>query len=235
MLAVRNLSVAFRQHDGSQVMAVTGLDLTLSRGEVVGLVGGSGAGKSVVADALMGILPRNAVQGGTITLDGGGRIALAPQGIDALDPLVPVGRQIDRLARLSGRKVDAAAVLRDLDLGAEVMEAWPHMLSGGMAKRALIATALATGAAFLIADEQTLGLDPETADRIMALLAGLAQGGAGVLVITHDLPRLVGVAARITVLQEGRAVETAPAADFTADRLRHPFARALWSAQSGRL
>lgn len=237
MLRVRSLSVRFRRHDGSHATALSGLELTLARGEVIGLVGGSGAGKSLVAEALMGLLPRNAEVSGQITLDGQGlapgQLALAPQAIDALDPLTRLGDQICRFARLAGQPPpDLPAALARLGLPATAARAFPHELSGGMAKRALIATALATGAGFLIADEPTLGLDPETADRILALLAGLAAQGQGVCVISHDLPRLIAIAGRVTILQEGRMVETALAQDFTGGQLRHPFSRALWAAQS---
>ncbi|SDE64686.1 ATP-binding cassette domain-containing protein [Rhodobacter capsulatus] len=237
MLRVTALSVRFRRHDGSHATALSGLELTLARGEVIGLVGGSGAGKSLVAEALMGLLPGNAEVSGQITRDGQrlapGQLALAPQGIDALDPLTRLGDQICRFARLAGQPPpDLPASLARLGLPETAARAFPHELSGGMAKRALIATALATGAGFLIADEPTLGLDPETADRILALLAGLAAQGHGVCVISHDLPRLIAIAGRITILQEGRMVETAMAGDFTGGHLRHPFSRALWAAQS---
>ena len=237
MLQIRALSVGFRRHDGGRETALAGLDLSLARGEVVGLVGGSGAGKSLVAEALMGLLPRNAEVSGQITLNGSplapGQVALAPQALDALDPLSRLGAQITRFARLAGQpRPDVSACLSRLGLPRAAAQAFPHELSGGMAKRALIATALATGAPFLIADEPTLGLDPETAERILALLAGLAAEGHGVCVISHDLPRLVAMAGRVILLQEGRMVETAVADDFTADRLRHPFSRALWAAQT---
>lgn len=237
MLRVTALSVRFRRHDGGHSQPLSGLDLTLARGEVVGLVGGSGAGKSLVAEALMGLLPRNAEVSGQITLAGQplarGQLALAPQGIDALDPLTRLGDQIRRFARLAGQPPpDVTACLARLGLPAPAARAFPHQLSGGMAKRALIATALATGAGFLIADEPTLGLDPESADRILALLAGLAAEGHGVCVISHDLPRLIAIAGRVTILQEGRMVETAQAQEFTGGQLRHPFSRALWAAQT---
>jgi peptide/nickel transport system ATP-binding protein len=236
MLLVEDLGLRFRRHDGGCVTALEGVTLRLNRREVVGLVGGSGAGKSLVAEALCGLLPRNAEVTGRLTVDGvpprPGQIALAPQGVDALDPLARIGVQIARFARLGGREVDAGRLLAGLGLSAEVAHAWPHELSGGMAKRALIATALATGAEWVIADEPTLGLDPETAERIIALLAGLAWQGRGVLIISHDLPRLVAQASRVTILREGRMVETAETTAFAGDGLLHPYARDLWAAQT---
>ncbi|QRF68711.1 hypothetical protein GQA70_20210 (plasmid) [Ponticoccus alexandrii] len=128
-------------------------------------------------------------------------------------------------------------LLSRLGLSASAAQAWPHELSGGMARRACLATALATGSGWLIADEAIAGLDDENVDRIMALLGSLAADGYGVLVISHDLPRLAAVAATITVLEEGRAVGTAPASAFqgAGDALVSTFARRLWQAQDLRL
>lgn len=236
MLRVENLGVSFRQHDGARLQPLAGVSLQVARGEVVGLIGGSGAGKSLVAEALLGLLPRNADVEGRMTLGGEpvavGRVALAPQGVDALDPLARIGVQLRRFARLAGRSVDVPALLASLDLPAAAARAYPHELSGGMAKRALIATALASGADTLIADEPTLGLDPDVADATMQLFARLARDGKGVLVISHDLPRLVAIASRVTILQEGRMVETAAASAFAGGALEHPFSRALWNAQT---
>lgn len=236
MLAVEGLTIRFRQHDGRRLTPLEGVTLQVARGEVAGLIGGSGAGKSLVAEALCGLLPRNAEVEGRLSVDdltpGPGAIALAPQGIDALDPLARIGAQIARFARLAGRAVDAGALADRLGLAPSALDAWPHELSGGMAKRALIATALANGASYLIADEPTLGLDPDTADRIMDLLAGLAADGIGVLLISHDLPRLVARAARVTILREGRMVETAPAVAFAGGALREGFSQDLWAAQT---
>jgi len=237
MLAVEGLTVRFRRHGAPPLTVLDGLSLVAPRGAVTGLCGASGAGKSLIAAAIAGTLPRNAEVTGRMTVDGAppapGRIALAPQGLDALDPLAPVGAQIERFARLAGRDVDAPELLVRLGLAATVAQAWPHELSGGMARRACLATALATGAGWLIADEPTAGLDAEAADRIMGLLGSIAADDYGVLVISHDLPRLAAVAADITVLQEGRAVERARASAFQGEgeSLVHPFARRLWQAQ----
>lgn len=236
MLKVSKLSVRFRQHDGSRLAPIEDVSFTLGRGELVGLVGGSGAGKSLIAEALIGTLPRNAEVSGAVTLNGAvpprGAIALAPQGRDALDPLAPSGRQVARFARLAGVSCDVPQLFANLGLPPSTVRLWPHELSGGMAKRVLVATALATGADYLIADEPTVGLDGASADRIMALLADLAASGRAVLVISHDLVRLARVARRMVILEEGRQVEVADAAAFAEDRLVHPFSRALWQAQT---
>lgn len=240
MLVIEGLSVRFRRHDAPPLTVLEGLDLTAPRGAVTGLCGASGAGKSLIAAAIAGTLPRNAETSGRIVVDGQapapGLIALAPQALDALDPLARVGTQIARFARLAGQSVDAVALLARLGLAADVAQAWPHALSGGMARRACLATALATGAGWLVADEPTSGLDGEAVDRVMGLLGALADDGYGVLVISHDLPRLAAIAGEITVLQDGRAVETAPASAFrgAGEALSQDFVRRLWLAQEAR-
>ena len=240
MLAVEGLTVRFRRHGAPPLTVLDGLTLTAPRGRVTGLCGASGAGKSLIAAAMAGTLPRNAEVTGRISVDGAppapGRIALAPQGLDALDPLARVGTQIARFARLAGRRVDAVSLLARLGLAADVAQAWPHALSGGMARRVCLATALATGAPWLVADEPTAGLDGAAADRVTRLLGALADEGYGLLVISHDLPRLAAIAGEITVLQGGRAVETAPASAFrgAGDALSQDVVRRLWRAQEAR-
>lgn len=242
-LEIAGLGLSFRQHDGTRISPLAGLNLSLGMGEVVGLVGGSGAGKSLVAASVMGLLPRNAETRGTVTLGGKpitpGAVALAPQGIDALDPMATVGHQLRRFALLAGvsrvtAKDRIAAILSQVQLPPEVLKLYPHMLSGGMAKRVLLATALVGGARILIADEPSLGLDPATADRIMDCLRDLAGPDRAILVISHDLPRLIRIASHVTVLQEGQMVEACSAAHFHAEgtKLVHPFTRALWQAQA---
>lgn len=235
-LAVRGLSVRFRQHDGPALTPLSDVSFDAPPGVVTGLVGGSGAGKSLVAEAILGVLPRNATISGTVSLDGAPpaphALALAPQGVEALDPLAPLDTQLTRFARLAGRQPDPAGLRSRVRLDAGADGAWPHQLSGGMARRALLATALATAPRVLIADEPTVGLDPATADAIMDLLAALARDGLAVLVISHDLPRLAARASSITVLREGRMVETAAATAFRdGGETLDPWTQALWRAQ----
>ena len=214
-----------------------GVSLTLARGELVGLTGTSGAGKSLIAEALVGALPPDAIRSGSIEIAGqpvaARTVALAPQGLDALDPLAPVGRQLRRFARLSGRKADVGGALSSVGLSAETADLFPHELSGGMARRVLLATALVTGADWIVADEPTVGLDPEAAGRVLSLLAGVARAGRGVIVISHDLIGLAKIASRIVILRAGKHIETAPASAFTGSgaTLSDGFSRALWTAQ----
>ena len=236
MLVVKNLSVHFRQHYGDRLSPIRDVSFSLKRGSITGLVGGSGAGKSLIAEALIGNLPRNAELSGRIEFDGvspkRGTLALAPQSRDALDPLCPVGAQVARFAKLAERPCDVRSLFETLGLPPASLDQWPHALSGGMAKRVLLATALATGAECIIADEPTAGLDGEAADRIMALLASLASGGKAILVISHDLMRLTQITNQMVILEEGSQVEVTTADAFHRGVFAHPFTRALWQAQT---
>ncbi|SHI42979.1 ATP-binding cassette domain-containing protein [Wenxinia saemankumensis] len=231
-LDVEDLSVSFPAGP-----VLEGVSLSLARGEIVGLTGSSGAGKSLLAEALAGALPPGAVRTGRIAVDGEpagpGAVALAPQRLDALDPLAPVGRQIGRFARLCNRRADPSGALASVGLPAGAARLYPHELSGGMARRALLATALATGADWIVADEPTVGLDEEAGGRVLSVLARLAASGRGVIVISHDLVGLARIASRVVILRGGRHVETAPAGAFAqgGTALREAFTRQLWQAQ----
>ncbi|NIZ09803.1 ATP-binding cassette domain-containing protein [Pseudooceanicola sp. HF7] len=231
-LRIENLAVSFPTGP-----VLEGVSLSLDCGEVVGLTGTSGAGKSIVAEALVGALPPDATRTGRITIAdvpvGPRTVALVPQRLDALDPLATVGSQIQRFAQLADRPIDVPGALASVGLPSQTARLYPHELSGGMARRVLLATALATGADWIVADEPTVGLDTAAATRVLSLLADLAAAGRGVIVISHDVPGLVGIASRIVILRQGRQVETALAEAFSGagTALRDAFSRALWNAQ----
>ncbi|PZX13737.1 peptide/nickel transport system ATP-binding protein [Palleronia aestuarii] len=233
-LRVESLGLVLPRADRQPVRLLDGISFTLGRGEILGIAGRSGAGKSLVAAALAGILPAGARRAGRITVDGQAPrprdIALAPQRLDALDPLAPIGRQLRRLAR--GRR-DPGGFLDHVGLSRNVARLYPHMLSGGMARRALLATSLASGADWIVADEPTVGLDPDAADHVMSLLGRLAQDGRGFVVVSHDLTRLTRISDRVLILENGHPVEIAPADAFTGDgtALSTVFSRTLWRAQ----
>jgi peptide/nickel transport system ATP-binding protein len=215
-------------------------------GEITAVLGSSGAGKSVLAHAILGILPRNSrVQGMIEFKDAplteerkrrlrGKEIALVPQSINFLNPLTAVGRQVYRASRLSGHAKQEARRARDLAferyrLASGVKAAYPFQVSGGMARRVLTATA--GKAELLIADEPTTGLDPDVIGESLRHLRELADQGKGVILITHDIQAALQVADSVTVFYAGTTVEIAANEDFqNCDRLRHPYTRALWRA-----
>ncbi len=231
------------------IWPVDGLDVSVDAGEMVAVIGASGAGKTLMAHALLGILPPNAVVEGELLFRGtrltperlerlrGRSIALVPQSVAALDPLMRVGALVRRSAELAGHHRDAAeslatAALQRHGLPPDVARLYPHQLSGGMARRVLIAAATVGGADMVIADEPTPGLDVPVAREVLGDLRRLADEGRAVLVITHDLGLALPVVDRVVVLQEGRTVDQAPRAAFSGggEALGHDYTRALWLA-----
>ena len=249
VLEVRDLSISFTQYQGGTrrrvLPVIRRLSLTVTAGEVVAVVGSSGSGKSLLAHGILGILPYNSQMEGELIYQGqpltpqraarlrGREIALVPQGVTYLDPLMQVGPQLRRGRRDAGARAESRAVLERYGLGREAEERYPFELSGGMARRVLIASAALQAPKLLIADEPTPGLDARAAGRILGHFRELAQEGAGVLLITHDLELALTIAHRVAVFYAGETVEEAFAADFPAGRLRHPYTQALWNALPG--
>lgn len=251
LLSVDGFSLSFRRYDGfarhRDFVALRDISFNLSCGEIVALVGTSGAGKSLLAHALFGILPPNAVASGTLALDGGvhgpsqwpqvrgRRMGLVPQSPSHLDPLVRCGHHLAWAAERSGRKVDAtalAATLARFALDDSVLRAFPHQLSGGMARRVMLAMATIGAPDLVVADEITTGLDAENARGVLDHLLRLAADGKGVLLITHDLVQALPIAHRVVILRHGSIVGVERAADFVrgGEQLRSAYARALWQA-----
>ncbi|GHU37086.1 peptide ABC transporter ATP-binding protein [Clostridia bacterium] len=241
VLEVKNLSLAFRMYDGAfsrrLLKVISNLNITVREGEILAVAGSSGSGKSLLAHAILGILPKNAILDGEMTWLGqpltpklqrslrGRELALVPQSVTYLDPLIRVGKQISR---------DLKAVNELFDryhLKPEVANNYPHELSGGMTRRVMISTALAGKPKLVIADEPTPGLSPHLAEHAMKHFREISDSGAAVLLITHDIDLAIRFADRIAVFYAGTTVETAKAADF-ADKalLRHPYSKALWAA-----
>lgn len=259
LLTVEHLTVSYRMYDPQtrfwrprRVHHNVLRDLTLSvhEGEILALVGASGSGKSVLADALMGLFDANAVASGEMWFDGslvapgdlgnlrGHGISLVPQGVSSLDPLMRVGEQVrgeargaDRRARREDarrRMVRQRELFEAYGLASEVERMYPHELSGGMARRVLLMCALMEEPRLLIADEPTPGMDDESAAVAAHDLRAFAQDGGGVLLITHDLDFALSVADRLAVFREGTVVEETSVSAFRrAEALRDPYAREL--------
>ena len=251
-LSIRNLSVRIK---GAQTRLLRSVSLDVRAGEVRGLVGESGAGKSMIGKAILGILPKAVeVVSGQIWLDGvdllaldptvrrrmiGALCALIPQDpLTALNPSRRIGPQItNRLVDILGysrSRADARAVEVlgevQIDDAARVLRAYPHELSGGMRQRILIASAFAAEPKLIVADEPTTALDVTVQKEILRLIAGMqARHGTALLFVTHDLGVVSKVCQSLTVLYGGLVVEDAAMRDFFA-KPQHPYSRALLAA-----
>ncbi|MGK5627275.1 ABC transporter ATP-binding protein [Streptomyces sp. URMC 123] len=259
VLSVRDLSVRFRMRGGRHVAAVSGATFDLAPGECLALVGESGCGKSVLASALLGLLPGNAQTAGTALLGDvdvlradertlartvrGRRIGLVPQSPSAhLTPVRTVRSQLEETVReltgLRGRRAlrEAAEAAADrAAFPAGHLDRYPHELSGGLAQRAATALALIGDAPLLLADEPTTGLDRDLVDRTVDELRRHADEGRALLMITHDLAAAERIADRVAVMYAGRIVEIAPAARFFGrPGPRHPYAHGLLQALPSR-
>ncbi|MFV0244964.1 MAG: ATP-binding cassette domain-containing protein [Qingshengfaniella sp.] len=248
MLEVADLSVAFRQYRGllrrEEMTILSGIDLTVQAGEVVTVLGASGAGKSLLAHAILGLLPSNAVVRGQVRFEGrllegpawpglrGRRIALLPQQISHLDPLARAGVQIGWAARRAGQAPRIGPRLSGVGLSLETARLFPHELSGGMARRVMAAVSLAGTPGVLVADEPTAGLDAVNGTALLDRLRTFADEGAAVVLITHDLVPALSRSDRVALLRDGRLCGIEPASGFVGagDRLGSDYARRLWRA-----
>lgn len=251
-LELRNLSVVLK---GSRERLLRSVSLTLNPGEVRGLVGESGAGKSMIGKAILGTLPLSVtVTEGEIWLDGvdlqrlapkerrrriGAVAALIPQDpLTALNPSRRIGGQItDRLVDILGwgRAEAEARALQLLDEvqipeAARVMRNYPHELSGGMRQRILIASAFAAEPKLIVADEPTTALDVTVQKQVLKLIRDMqARHGTALLFVTHDLGVVSKVCQSLSVLYAGKVVEDTRVADFFAAPA-HAYSRALLAA-----
>ncbi|MGP3776616.1 ABC transporter ATP-binding protein [Streptomyces sp. SDT5-1] len=251
LLRIRDLHVAFPTDDGL-VHAVNGMDLTLNRGETVGLVGESGSGKTVTSQALMGLLKETRAQvTGEILLDGtdlntltedrmrawrGKKIAMIFQDpLSAMHPFHTVGDQIAEAYRVHHKVSKRAALAVAVDMLGRVgipdpkrrARAHPHEFSGGMRQRAMIAMALVCEPELLIADEPTTALDVTVQAQILDLLGELQQEtGTAIVMVTHDLGVVAEVCHHVAVMYGGQCVERGDVRPLFRDP-RHPYTQGL--------
>ncbi|MFF5371497.1 ABC transporter ATP-binding protein [Streptomyces sp. NPDC013187] len=252
LLEVRDLHVEFHTRDGV-AKAVNGVNYTVSSGETLAVLGESGSGKSVTAQAIMGILdmPPGRIPQGQILYRGedmltmsadarrkirGRKIAMIFQdALSALNPVLSVGYQLGEMFRvhqgLSKKEAKARAIeLMDrvkIPAAKERVGDYPHQFSGGMRQRIMIAMALALEPDLIIADEPTTALDVTVQAQVMDLLAELQREyNMGLILITHDLGVVADVADKIAVMYAGRIVETAPVHELY-KRPAHPYTKGL--------
>jgi ABC-type glutathione transport system ATPase component len=243
LLEVRRLQISFRMYEKGlaqrDYQTVSDISAAVRPGEILAIAGSSGSGKSLLAHAILRLLPYNASMGGEIFFRGelindrnirglrGRRIALIPQAVTWLDPL---RRARDQLKGEKLSREQRAELADQFSLSLRDLDKFPFQLSGGMARRILIASALLSGADLLIADEPTPGLSEELAQDILGKLRAYAARGKGVLLISHDIDLACQAADRLAVFHRGILLDTLPVQDFLTGKLRHPFTRALWRA-----
>jgi peptide/nickel transport system ATP-binding protein len=251
VLEIRDLTVTLPR-DGDRVHAVEGVSLTVDRGEIVCLVGESGSGKSVIAHAIMGLLPKDlAATGGDIRLTGENLLTadasrlrelrctrmsmIFQEPMTALNPVMRCGDQIDEVLATHtdlnprARREKVLDIVRAVHLPEpeRMIASYPHQLSGGQRQRIMIAMALVLEPALLIADEPTTALDVTTQAQILALIRELQRAhGTGVLFITHDFGVVAEIADRVAVLRGGELVEVGRTAELLAAP-RHEYTRML--------
>ena len=251
LLDVRNLHTSFKTSDGV-VRAVDGVDFHVDRGEILGLVGESGCGKSVTSLSLMGLVAKpGKVDAGQVIFDGQDLLTLSPKELRAmrgdrismifqqptssLNPVYNVGRQIGEVLELH-RKMKrgpardrAAEMLKMVGIPDPIgrLAAFPHSLSGGMAQRVMIAMALALEPELLIADEPTTALDVTIQAQILDLMRDLQhETGTAIILITHDLGVVAEMCDRVAVMYAGEIVEQTDVRTLFASP-KHPYTQGL--------
>lgn len=248
VLKVEDLSVSFHMYDKGleqyDLKVISDLSLDVRPGEIVAIAGSSGSGKSLLAHAVMGILPENAKVTGKVIFKGetldqkkkerlrGTEIALVPQSVAYLDPLMRVGKQVTGCDPKKEKQKSQKEIFKRFHLDEKIERYYPFQISGGMARRVLVSTAVISNTSLIIADEPTPGLDLEMALEALKIFRELADEGKAVVLITHDIDLAFHIADRIAVFYAGTTVEMAKAEDFRKgmEELRHPYSKALWQA-----
>ena len=251
ILKVKDLGISFSQYTNGLVRGdlnvIRNLDIELYVGEILAVVGSSGSGKSLLAHAILGILPDNACTQGDIIYKGeildekrkeklrGDEIVLIPQSVNYLDPLKKVGKQIKISIKDKDKKTQDEIVdnlFKKYNLDKKVKNYYPFQLSGGMARKVLLSTALASDSKVIIADEPTPGLDEESLNEVLKDFRDIADSGRAILMITHDIMAALKIADKVAIFYSGSTLEIANTSDFKQKEveLRHPYTKALYKA-----
>ncbi len=251
VLELRDLRVTYHTQGGG-VPAVRGVDLTVGTGEVVGLAGESGCGKSTIAAAILRLLPAGTKTEGEILLNGedvlkmsaaklravrwAGASIIFQGAMHSLNPVRRVGEQIAEAIIVHGQanereaKVRVGALLEQVGLPSRRIDDYPHELSGGQKQRVMIAMALACNPSLVIADEPTTALDVMVQAQVLKLLKELQRDlGLSMVFITHDLSVLVEVSDRLAIMYAGKIIEDGPA-ELVFHSATHPYTKALAAA-----
>ncbi|MBF1202429.1 MAG: ABC transporter ATP-binding protein [Fusobacterium periodonticum] len=245
ILEVKNLNIGFNMYDKllNQKLhqMVFDLNVTIKKGEILAIAGSSGSGKSLMAHAILGILPKNTVVSAEIKFKNeivdenrlsqlrGKEITFVPQSIAYLDPLMTIE---DQLMRKDINKQDFFKVMDTLGFTKADLGKYPFQLSGGMARRVLIANTILSKADLIIADEPTPGLSLDLAIEVLNHFRNMANDGKGILLISHDIDLVCNIADRMSIFYGGHILETLNTKDFLKGEkyIRHPLTKAFWKA-----
>lgn len=251
LLKVEHLSISFRQYfkglQQKDLRVISDLSLDLHDHEILAILGSSGSGKSLLAQSLLGILPENAHTEGVMKYKGedltqeikeeirGDKISLIPQSVNYLNPLMKIKKQAignvseDDKELYAQKSQKQREIFDRYGLSPEVDDMYPFQLSGGMARKVLLSTALLNDPEIIIADEPTPGLDQPAIDETINDLIELKEQGVGLILITHDINTALRCSDRIAILYLGYVVEITDTSNFTSDakKLYHPYTKAL--------
>ncbi|WP_419787268.1 ABC transporter ATP-binding protein [Pseudodesulfovibrio sp.] len=253
LLSIRNLDVCYTTDNGT-VQAVSGLNLSIKKGQTLGLVGETGAGKTTMAMSVMRLIasPPGKITGGEIFFEGtdllktsdsamrkvrGGKIAMIFQDpMTSLNPIMPVDEQVAEMVALHNKQSKqeslkrALAMLELVGIQPDRAGEYPHQFSGGMKQRVVIAIALACNPALLIADEPTTALDVTIQAQVLELMKGLKeQFNTAMIMITHDLGIVAETCDHVAIMYAGRIVEEADTTSLYANP-RHPYTQGLFAS-----
>jgi peptide/nickel transport system ATP-binding protein len=226
------------------IQPIADMHVDIDEGEIVAVVGASGSGKSLLAHAVLGILPGNAISSGSILYQGeeltqkrkeqlrGREISFIPQSVNYLDPLMRVGKQVQIGLNQATAQAKQEELFARYDLKKSDGRLFPFELSGGMLRRVLFATSVREGVKLVIADEPTPGIHPQALSEILRQLKQFAKEGAGVMLITHDIMSALEIADRVAVIKDGTTVEISDVSAFEGkgERLKTDYTRRLWRA-----
>ena len=252
LLEVEKLSISFSQYfkglEQRELKVLSDLTMDVDDHEILAVLGSSGSGKSLLAHAILGILPSNANVGGSIRYKGkemddnlkeelrGNKISFIPQSVNNLNPLMKVKDQAigyikDEADREKMRKKQRE-IFDKYNLSEEVDDMYPFQLSGGMARKVLISTALLNDPEIIIADEPTPGLDVAAVEETINNLVELKENGIGMILITHDIYTAIKTSDRIAILYLGYVIEITDTKNFSGEgeKLLHPYTRSLYRA-----
>lgn len=247
LLEIKNLSISFTQYikglNQKKLQVITDLSLTIHECEIVAILGASGSGKSLLAHGILGILPPNAIVKGSIkykekelTNQIRKNISLIPQSVNYLNPLMIVQEQAIGTTKTQEEKQvkiqKQKEIFKEYGLSDEVNQMYPFQLSGGMARKVLISTALLNNPDIIIADEPTPGLDEKAVTETINSLINLKKKKVGMILITHDINTAIRTSDKIAILYLGFVIEITDTKNFkgNGENLLHPYTKALFNA-----